>query len=137
MVQIGNALAVACRGHEILRGEAAEGWFEEARVGAFAIAIHHAAVRIYLQVHLAAGGELFRTGPPGPATGIRPDPKKVAAVKDWPIPKTVHDVRKFLGFANYFKKHLKDFQKIAAPLNDLLRGGFSKRAGKKMDITDK
>src|SRR6478672_2126199 len=33
--------------------------------------------------------------------GIRPDPKKVEAVQTWPVPKSVHDVRSFLGLVNY------------------------------------
>ena len=37
------------------------------------------------------------------AKGIETDPKKVEAVKNWTIPKTVTDVRSFLGFTNYYR----------------------------------
>ena len=55
------------------------------------------------------------------ADGIRPDPKKVACVQDWAVPKNVHDVRSFLGLVNYFRKFIKDFASLAAPLTDLTR----------------
>ena len=34
--------------------------------------------------------------------GIETDPKKIEAIKKWPIPKTVMEVRSFLGFTNYY-----------------------------------
>ena len=36
--------------------------------------------------------------------GVRVDPKKVAVVKDWPVPGNKLQVLSFLGFANYFRK---------------------------------
>lgn len=53
--------------------------------------------------------------------GIRPDPKKVASVQDWPVPKNVHDVRSFLGLVNYFRKFIKDFASLAVPMTNLTR----------------
>jgi len=46
---------------------------------------------------------------------------KVARVLNWPVPKTVRDVRKFLGLTNYYRQFVKDFAKIAQPLNNLTR----------------
>ena len=46
---------------------------------------------------------------------------KVVGVLNWPIPKTVRDIRKFLGLANYYRQCVKDFAKIAQPLNNLTR----------------
>jgi len=46
---------------------------------------------------------------------------KVVGVLNWPIPKTVRDVRKFLGLTNYYRQFVKDFAKIAQPLNNLTR----------------
>ncbi|KAK7925039.1 hypothetical protein WMY93_007349 [Mugilogobius chulae] len=54
--------------------------------------------------------------------GISPDPDKVAAVSDWKPPTTVRQVRSFLGFVGYYRRFIKDFSKIAKPLNGLLIG---------------
>ena len=42
-------------------------------------------------------------------------------VLDWPIPKSVKDIQKFLGLANYYKQFIKDFTQIARPLHELTR----------------
>jgi len=53
--------------------------------------------------------------------GIAPNEDKISAVKDFPHPHNVKTVRSFLGLANYYCRFVKDFAKIAAPLNQLLR----------------
>jgi hypothetical protein len=52
---------------------------------------------------------------------IRMDPKKLSAVKDWKKPESVKEVQAFLGFANYYRKFLRDFGKLAAPLTELTK----------------
>jgi len=52
---------------------------------------------------------------------IEMEENKVAGVLNWPTPKTVRDVRKFLGLANYYRCFVKDFAKLAQPLNNLTR----------------
>ena len=54
--------------------------------------------------------------------GIEMDPDKVQAVKNWPIPQSVDELRRYLGFASYNRRFIKDYAKIAKPLNDLLHG---------------
>ena len=54
--------------------------------------------------------------------GIETDPKKIAAVKLWPRPETTTQVRKFLGFTNYYRKFLYHYAQIARPLNKLISG---------------
>ena len=56
------------------------------------------------------------------SSGIKTDPRKVEAVKTWAIPKTVTDVRSFLGFTNYYRRFIKDYAKVARPLNALISG---------------
>ena len=50
------------------------------------------------------------------------DPKKVKAVLNWPVPKTVYDVRAFLGFLGYYRRFIKGYSKVALPLRKLLIG---------------
>ena len=65
--------------------------------------------------------------------GIATNPKKVEAVAKWPIPKTVYDVRSFLGFVGYYRRFIKDFSKIAKPIREVITGleNQSKRSAKK------
>ncbi|KAL2225718.1 UNVERIFIED_CONTAM: Transposon Tf2-12 polyprotein, partial [Sesamum indicum] len=52
---------------------------------------------------------------------IRMDPKKVQAIEEWRPPSDVHDLRSFLGLANYYRRFVKDYSAIAWPLTDLLK----------------
>ena len=52
---------------------------------------------------------------------IEIEEEKVAGVLNWSASKMVRDVRKFLGLANYYRRFVKDFVKIARPLNNLTR----------------
>ena len=54
--------------------------------------------------------------------GIRPDPDKISALTTWPIPRTVKDVKSFIGFAGFYRKFLPKFSQLAKPLNDLTAG---------------
>jgi hypothetical protein len=54
--------------------------------------------------------------------GVRPLQDKIAAVRDWPAPTSVAEVRVFLGFANYYRHFVARFAIIARPITDLLRG---------------
>ena len=54
--------------------------------------------------------------------GVSTDPKKVEAVLNWPVPKTVYDVRTFLGFVGYYRRFIKGFSKVALPLRKLMIG---------------
>ena len=56
--------------------------------------------------------------------GVQPDPAKIEAIKKYPVPRKVKDVRAFLGLANYYRKFVKDFAKIAGPLHELTKKGL-------------
>ncbi|KAK3100349.1 hypothetical protein FSP39_018534 [Pinctada imbricata] len=52
--------------------------------------------------------------------GIKVDSDKTAAVATYPVPKSIKHVRSFLGMCNYYRKFIKNYSKIAAPLSRLL-----------------
>ena len=54
--------------------------------------------------------------------GIATDPEKLSAVRDWPAPTNIKQLRQFLGFAGYYRRFIKNFARIVAPLNALLKG---------------
>ncbi|GBG82225.1 hypothetical protein CBR_g34509 [Chara braunii] len=53
--------------------------------------------------------------------GLRPDSRKVAAVKDAPVPTSLTQVRAFLVLASYYRRFIKGFTAIARPLTNLLQ----------------
>ena len=55
--------------------------------------------------------------------GIAPNPQKIEAIKNYPTPKDVKDVRSFVALCSYFRKHVPSFATLAAPLNKLTRKG--------------
>ena len=53
--------------------------------------------------------------------GVRMEKEKVQGVIEWPVPKSMKDVQKFLGLANYYRQFVKDFATIAKPLHETTR----------------
>jgi transposase InsO family protein len=53
--------------------------------------------------------------------GIRMDPEKVQAIIEWEAPKSVKGVRAFLGFANFYRRFIKNFSEIVTPMTALTR----------------
>uniref|UniRef100_A0A8K9UVC8 Gypsy retrotransposon integrase-like protein 1 n=1 Tax=Oncorhynchus mykiss TaxID=8022 RepID=A0A8K9UVC8_ONCMY len=53
------------------------------------------------------------------AEGIKMDPAKVQAVIDWPVPKSRVELQRFLGFANFYRRFIRNFGQVAAPLTAL------------------
>jgi hypothetical protein len=49
------------------------------------------------------------------------DPTKLKGILDWPAPKTVKEVRSFIGFENFYCCFVKGFSHLAHPLHDLLK----------------
>ncbi|KAL1954574.1 hypothetical protein VTO42DRAFT_1050 [Malbranchea cinnamomea] len=59
--------------------------------------------------HIVGGGE------------VRPVPAKVDVIKEWPVPKNVRKLHQFLGLTSYYRRYVRGFAKIAAPLSELLK----------------
>jgi hypothetical protein len=53
--------------------------------------------------------------------GISMDPDRVKAVQEWPTPESVHDIQVFLGFANFYRRFISGYSRIASPITDLLK----------------
>lgn len=53
------------------------------------------------------------------AEGLKPNPDKIRAVKEFPIPTNTTGVKAFLGLCNYYRRFIKGFAQIASPLNKL------------------
>jgi len=56
---------------------------------------------------------------------IEMDDKKIQAVQEWPEPTNVKEVRGFLGFTNFYRRFIKDYSKIAAPLTSLTKADIT------------
>ncbi|GBG81481.1 hypothetical protein CBR_g32471 [Chara braunii] len=53
--------------------------------------------------------------------GLAPEAAKIAAIQEWPQPQTVRDVRSFMGLASYYRKFVRNFSAVAAPLTNLTK----------------
>lgn len=55
--------------------------------------------------------------------GIQTDSKKIQVVQEWPIPRSIRDVRAFLGLASYYRRFVPNFASIAGPLHAMFGKG--------------
>ncbi|KAG1925560.1 retrotransposable element [Pimephales promelas] len=57
--------------------------------------------------------------------GVAMDEKKVKAVLDWPLPTTLKELQRFLGFANFYRRFIRNFSSVASPLTSMTRRSSS------------
>lgn len=68
--------------------------------------------------------------------GVETDPNKITALTSWPRPNNISELKSFLGFTGYYQRFVRDYSKIAKPLNDLT-AGYVLAKKKKHDNTSK
>ena len=62
--------------------------------------------------------------------GIKPNPKKVECVSNYPLSKTAKQIKQFLGLSGYYRKFIKNYSRIAKPMTKYLKKDV------KVDIKD-
>ncbi|PKU63286.1 RNA-directed DNA polymerase [Dendrobium catenatum] len=53
--------------------------------------------------------------------GVQTDPQKISAITSWPIPKSISEVRSFIGLANFYRRFVRGFSILVSPLTDCLK----------------
>jgi len=65
--------------------------------------------------------------------GVKTDPEKVEKIKQWPLPITYADLHSFIGFANYYRRFVKNYFSVVHPLISLLEENRAKQSKRKID----
>ncbi|KAL5837241.1 hypothetical protein ACOSQ3_014410 [Xanthoceras sorbifolium] len=67
------------------------------------------------------------------AQGIQVDEEKVSAIQEWPSPTTVGNVRSFHGLASFYRRFVKDFSSLAAPLTEVIKKNVGFKWGEEQE----
>ncbi|XP_053549155.1 uncharacterized protein LOC128640750 [Bombina bombina] len=52
-------------------------------------------------------------------SNVEKDPQTVEAILNWPIPQTKKQIKRFVGFANFYRKYIRNFSAVVQPLTNL------------------
>ena len=67
------------------------------------------------------------------AKGIEVDEEKVKAIKEWPTPKSITEVRSFHGLTSFYPQFVKDFSTLAAPITEIVKKSVGFKWGNEQD----
>ena len=63
------------------------------------------------------------------------DEEKVKVIQDWPIPKSVSEVRSFYKLASFYRRFMKDFITLPTPLNEVVKKSVRFKCGEEQELT--
>ena len=66
-------------------------------------------------------------------SGIETDPSKISVLRKWPIPSTIHELRSFLGFTNYYRRFINHYSELTKNLEELIKGNVKDNQKLNMD----